>query len=76
MTYSPIRAVSIAVLFFLLMGCSAIPWANQTREDTGYLTPASEQTLAAFRADSPIHDKTQAVIAAQAILSSTRLRPK
>jgi hypothetical protein len=42
-------------------------------EDTSYLTPIPEATLAAYQSESPIENKLQAVIAAQRVLQTTRL---
>jgi hypothetical protein len=42
-------------------------------EDTTYLTPIPQSTIAAYTEDIPIKNKQDAAIAAQALLSSTRL---
>jgi hypothetical protein len=42
-------------------------------EDTSYLTPIPQSTIAAYKEDMPIKTKQDAAIAAQALLSSTRL---
>ncbi len=70
------RILSFVILVCLCVACSGFPSVFPTGEDTSFLTPAAEQTVAAFRFDSPIQDRTQAVIAAQAILGSTRLHSK
>ena len=54
--------------------CSSSVTGAQATEDTTYLTPIPETTLAAYRPGSPIESKLQAVIAARASLGTTRLR--
>ncbi len=55
-------------------GCGSSVEAGHAAEDRTYLTPIPEATLRAFRSDSPIESKLQAVIAARVNLESTRLR--
>jgi hypothetical protein len=71
-----INIVSVALLIGIAIGGCSFPWTNRTTEDASFLTPPSDQTLAAFRFDSPIKDKMDAVIAARLLLGSTRLRPQ
>ena len=57
-----------------LAGCGSSVEMGQATEDRTYLTAVPEATLMAFRSDSPIRNKLQAVIAARVNLESTRLR--
>jgi hypothetical protein len=54
--------------------CSSVTQGITATEDTLCLTPIPEATLSAFRADSSIESKLQAVIAARVYLGTTRLR--
>ncbi len=68
------RTVPLALLVCIVAGCSALPWTNRQTKGSSFLTPPSTQTLEAFRFDTPIKDQDQAAIAAQLMLTSTRLR--
>lgn len=65
----------LGLVAVLVIGCSSFNVPSGAKDDTSYLTPVSTQTLERFRFDAPIKNKTEAAIAAQLILSSTRLRP-
>ena len=69
-----LRMISFALIISFVIGCSSSGVLNEARESTSYLTPLSTQTLEAFRSDSPIKNKTEAVIAARVTLRYTRLR--
>jgi len=60
-------------LVTLLTGCSNLANQPTAADDSLYLTPIPEETLAAFRAGTPIESKLQAVIAARVYLGTTRL---
>jgi hypothetical protein len=66
--FSPMLLIlpSLCLLVFMV-SCAA------KTEDTLYLTPIPQSTIAAYTEDMPIKNKQDAAIAAQAILSSTRL---
>jgi len=60
------------IVSLLLWGCSG-EIGGLFSEDTTYLTPIPEATLAAHRVEMPITNKLEAVIAAQVFLRTTRL---
>ncbi len=64
----------ILSMAILSTACSSSITGAQATEDTTYLTPVPETTLAAYRPGSPIESRLQAVIAARASLATTRLR--
>ena len=63
-----LRCLSLCAI--LLAGCAEIPAPFQMQPQT-YLTPIPESTLMAYREDTPISNKLQAVIAASALLSNS-----
>lgn len=58
----------------LLTSCSNLNNPTTAAEESLYLTPIPEETLAAYQEGDPIESKLQAVIAARAYLETTRLR--
>jgi hypothetical protein len=66
--------VLVSLGLVILISCSNLTNQPTATDDSRYLTPIPEETLAAFRAGTPIESKLQAVIAARVYLSSTRLR--
>lgn len=69
---NPLVVISLS-LVMLLVSCSNINNITTPNEDTSYLTPIPDETLAAFKEGTPIKSKLQAVIAARAYLETTRL---
>lgn len=67
--------MQVALLFLAIMvaACSTPPTIVPDTEETTFLTPVPESTLAAFDWSAPIESELQAVIAARAGLSTTRM---
>lgn len=65
--------ISLGIVI-LLTSCSHLQNTSIAAEETLYLTPIPDETLAAYQEGTPITSKLQAVIAARAYLGITRLR--
>ena len=62
-----------ALVTAIMLGCSNQQQQVTPTEDTVYLTPIPQETLMAYKETMPITSKLHAVIAAQAILGTTRM---
>jgi len=62
----------LLLCLIFLIGCGSFR-SVERGEDQSYLTPIPENTLLAYRAGTPIANKLQAVIAARALLSTSRM---
>lgn len=65
--------ILLAFSITVLNGCMASSAQITTTEDMAYLTPIPQETLLAYRSETPITNKLQAVIAARINLAATRL---
>jgi hypothetical protein len=68
-----ITIILLALSIASLSRCSESSAKITATEDTAFLTPVPQETLLAYRYDTPITNKLQAVISARANLLSTRL---
>lgn len=67
--------LAVAMSFIVATAnCTGLAATAAATENTLYLSPIPQATLAAYRRESPIETKLQAVIAARVYLGATRLR--
>ncbi len=64
--------ICLWICLILLAGCTGLP-IRLLKEDQSYRTPIPESTLRAYQEGTPITNKLQAVVAARALLSTSRM---